>query len=168
MHFSAEELRETYAKLSNNKLIQIATQESGSLRPEALDILKEELHKRKLSDEYMTAVDIQQVVLTEEKKQFYYALIQTLPCPMCGSTSKQLNMALVSRVYSFIILTSYIKKPIIGCEDCLHSKLNNATTSTLLHPLFEEFITKNIGLIEIYKNEPLKLRQLIRSVNDSE
>ncbi len=36
MHFSAEELRETYAKLSNNKLIQIATQESGNLRPEAL------------------------------------------------------------------------------------------------------------------------------------
>lgn len=59
-------------------------------------------------------------------------ILRELPCPYCGKNNEKLNGTILHTVRSFIVLTSYKKKPIVACPTCLNKKNNLAILSTFL------------------------------------
>jgi len=127
-----EHVRETYERKTDQELIRVLTTNAHGLTPEALDIVKAEIKKRKLDPAITKAVDAQQKTFTIAEIDAYCAIIQKLPCPISGSTSERLNATLTAEVMSFIIFTRYTKKLIIGNPDALDKANNSALTTTSL------------------------------------
>ena len=49
-------VEETYQRMADEDLIRIATQEASGLTPEAMDVIKSEIKKRRLNEGIMDAV----------------------------------------------------------------------------------------------------------------
>ena len=118
-------VRESYQKMSDKDLIRTVTQDAAGLTPEAMEVVKEEIKRRKLDTGIANAVDAQQKTYTVEEIDSYCKIIQNLPCPVTGSTSEKLNATLTAEVMSFIIFTNYRKKIVVGSPTTLN-KANNA------------------------------------------
>ncbi|MDJ1469047.1 hypothetical protein QNI19_04720 [Cytophagaceae bacterium DM2B3-1] len=197
MTFTAEEIRKNYEGFSNEKLMRIATENAGTLSPEVVSILKEELRKRQLIDEDIErSIAIQAKELTEQELEAFINLIETLPCPICSTTSQRLNLSSVFSVTSFIIITQFKGKNVIACPDCLVKSLRRADTSTFLlglwgipwgvirsvkalvnnsisrkrvhqrSPLMKEFVKLKKGEIERWKNDSTNLLNLVKRNNE--
>lgn len=133
MAVTEAELKATYRRLPDSKLLRIASEGATTLRPEALVLLKEELTTRGLLATVEKAIEVQFAVVDEAGIAEYCALLQAQPCPICRSTAQPLNAALASKVLSFLVLTTWKKQFAIACPTCL-DKLNRdaSTTSALL------------------------------------
>jgi hypothetical protein len=133
MAVSEAQLKENYRRLSDAKLMRIASESATTLRPEALVLLKEELSTRGLAATVEKAIEVQFKVVSEEGISEYCKLLQAQPCPICRSTAQPLNATLTSKVMSFLVLTTWKKQFAIACPACL-DKLNRdaSTTSALL------------------------------------
>ncbi len=124
-------VRETYERMADNELIRIATRDAEGLTPEAQQVIKEEIIRRKLDINIMKAVEAQNKTFTLDEIDSYCNLIRNLSCPSCGETSRKLNATLTSQVMSFIIFTHWSKKIKIGCPDCLDKANNNALVTSI-------------------------------------
>ncbi|MDB5268569.1 MAG: hypothetical protein JWP58_1609 [Hymenobacter sp.] len=133
MAVSEAALRENYRRLSDEKLMRIASEDAIKLRSEALALLKEELAARGLAETAEKTIAAQFSVVSEEGVAEYCALLQTQPCPICRSSSQRLNATMTSKVISFLVMTTWKKQFAIACPPCL-DKLNRdaSTTSALL------------------------------------
>jgi hypothetical protein len=119
-----ESLRENYSLYSDEKLVQIASEEARRLRPEAVQVLGEEIRKRGLGDDYFTSIEAQRQELTPDNMEGYLDLLSSLPCPVCKSNSKKLNATIKGTVVSVLFYTQYEKKLIIACPKCLKAANN--------------------------------------------
>jgi hypothetical protein len=119
------ELKQTYAGFPDGKLVKMATQQARDLRPEALELLQQELRKRGLLRIVQPDIDLQFRQADERVIDRHCEVIRGLPCPYCNATTSKLNATLAGEAVSFLIYTRYEKKLKIACPDCL-DRANNA------------------------------------------
>jgi hypothetical protein len=127
-----EALRAQYQRLSDEDIERLANYEADQLIPEALAILKEEIKKRGLSDEFQIAADIQAKGIPEHEQEEIIRKISMFPCPLCGKKQNYLNGFNVMMVRSYIIFTMAEKRLIIACSECI----SNSAKSALIKNLF--------------------------------
>lgn len=130
MAVSEAALKENYRRLSDDKLMRIASEDATKLRPEALVLLKEELSTRGLTETAERAIEAQFRVVSEEEIVEYCGLLQAQPCPICRSSTQPLNAALTSKVISFLVVTTWKKQFAIACPTCLDKLNRDASIST--------------------------------------
>lgn len=148
-----ELVRENYQQMSNEELISIATQDATGMTPEAQQILKEEIVKRKLDESMIQSVDEQNKIYTAEEIEYYCELARSLACPVCGISSSKLNGSLTSTVMSVIIFTQYSQSVKIACPECLDKANNSALSFTRIFGWWAipSGVAKTIKAIEINK-----------------
>jgi hypothetical protein len=128
-----EFVRQSYQKMTDEQLVRVATQDAAGLTPEAQEVVKEEIQRRKLDSNIVKGVKAQNRSYTIEDIDKYCEIIQKQNCPTCQSSFQKLNGTMTDEVVSYIFFTQYKKKIKIGCPDCL-DKANNAAlikTATL-------------------------------------
>ena len=125
-------LRQTYEKLSDEKLLRLATERASTLRPEALALLRQVVAERGLGDTVAAAIDAQVRVLDNEALLAYCEVLRALPCPVCQSQQQLLNATITSEVLSFLVMTTSKKKIHIACPTCLNELNRKALTSSAL------------------------------------
>src|SRR5258706_3214524 len=125
-------VRETYQRLTDNELIQIATQDAAGLTPEAQEIIKEEIKRRKLDANIVAGVQAQNKTYTIEEVDEYCEIIRKLNCPICGTSISKLNATMTGEVISFIFFTHYNKKIKIACPECLDKANYKALTKSVI------------------------------------
>ena len=121
------DIRENYKNFDDYKIEKIASEEAGSLRPEVIDILKDEIKRRNLNPNLLKSVESQTRELTEAEFNEYCDILRKHPCPKCNSKTNKINVTMVGRVVSMLVLTNYEKSLKVACSDCLdefHKKAN--------------------------------------------
>jgi hypothetical protein len=132
MEPTVAELRKNYERLSDDKIIRLATQEAASLRPEALDLLRLIITERGLSDDIQRSIDVQLKEYTEEEIIDYANLLATQPCPLCSSKQLKLNATKINTAKSFIVLCIHEEYIKIACPPCLDKAMQQANITTAL------------------------------------
>lgn len=132
MEISVEELRKNYKAFSDEELIRLATKEVAGLRPEAIQIMIDEIQRRGLPTDLYNSIEAQFKPLTQKEIHEYCELIQNQACPVCGSTIHKLNAILIGNVLSFVFFTRYEKQLLIACPICMNRALKAATIKTLV------------------------------------
>jgi hypothetical protein len=127
-----EALRAHYQKLPDEDIERLANYEADQLSPEALAVLKEEIKRRGLSNEFQATVDIQVRGVSEEEQKEIIRKISVFPCPLCGRKQNYLNAFKVMSVKSFIILTSVEEPLIIACPECISTNAKSALITNLV------------------------------------
>ncbi|MGZ3871828.1 MAG: hypothetical protein ACXVJD_02855 [Mucilaginibacter sp.] len=127
-----QQLRKNYEQFNDRKLMRIASEEADGLRPEALDLLKQIIRERGLSDGVIKAAEVQAEKTQPENIDDYTALLRSLPCPLCNKTDGKLNATITASVISFVFFTHYRKELKIGCPQCLNKQNNNAMIRTAI------------------------------------
>lgn len=123
-------VRDNYARMSDEELVQTATQNAHNLTQEAQAILKDELRNRNIDTAVIKAVEKQNDRMTVAELDAYCELLRMLPCPVCGGTDHKLNATLVSEVMSFLVITHYKRQVKIACPPCLDKAINSALTTS--------------------------------------
>jgi hypothetical protein len=59
------------------------------------------------------------------------APFRRLPCPICGAASGLLNAAMVATARSFLIITHYERRVVVGCPQCIIAASRTANNLTL-------------------------------------
>jgi len=129
---SAQFVKETYEKMSDEELIRQLTQDAAGLTPEALQVVKDEVGRRKLSTNLINGVEAQQKSYTLEEIDTYCDLVRTLPCPITGDNNELLNATFTSTVMSFIVFTNCRKEVIVGSPAALDKANNKALLLSLI------------------------------------
>ena len=94
------ELKRTYADFPDGKLVKMATQQARELRPEALELLQEELKKRGLLQRLQQGIDLLFRQADEGVIAWYCEVIRNLPCPRCNALTNKLNATLTGGEWS--------------------------------------------------------------------
>jgi len=99
-------VQETYQRMSDQDLIRVATQDAYGLTPEAMEVVKAEIKKRNLDENFNKGLDAQNQTYTREEIDAYCHLLSKLSCPYCGSSSERLNATITGEVISFYYLVN--------------------------------------------------------------
>src|ERR671927_98540 len=91
-------VRENYQRLSDQELIRVATQDAVGLTPEAQEVIKEEIERRKLDTNIVKGVQAQNKSYTIQEIDNYCDIVRKLNCPSCGTSSTRLNGTMTSEV----------------------------------------------------------------------
>jgi hypothetical protein len=132
MAVSQDILRVKYRDLPDEKLLRLAAEDAARLRPEALILLQEELASRGLAEQVEESIKVQLRKLGKDEIEEYCVLVRTQPCPRCHSSLHPLNATVVSRVASFIVVTTWKEQFAIACPTCLDKLSQEAVQSSLL------------------------------------
>ena len=132
MEPSIDDLRKNYKRYSDDQLIRIATTDASGLRPEAIQVMEEEIKSRGLSTDLLKGIEVQRKEITEGELLQYCELLRKQPCPICSSTSNKLNATMTGSVVSFIVMTNYEKKLLVACPDCLDKANKDAMIKSAL------------------------------------
>lgn len=127
-----EYIKKNYSQFDDSKIEDLAKYQARSLRKEVLPILIEEIKKRNLSESLISGIQSQLKEPTLEELNQYTALINTLPCPKCGSKTQKLNGVVLREVVSFLVITTTRVHSKIACPDCLDTFKNQANSKTIL------------------------------------
>lgn len=191
--FDIKNIVESYARMSDRELEISATRNSAGLRPEVIEIIKNELIKRKMNFDILYGVMVQNSKLSMQDILKYAYILRTIPCPYCRNPNKKINATVTHTVQSFLIVTTSKKAIKIGCADCLEKQNNDAILSSAIlgwwgfpwgiiktpiyiwrnfqekkqnyldtpNNTFLSFTLSRVGEIETYKNDKLKLNEII-------
>jgi hypothetical protein len=132
MGMNKERLREHYEILPDEDIERLANYEADELSPEAQDVLRQEIKRRGLSDEFNVAADIQIRGLSEEEQRELIKTISMFSCPICGSKQNYLNAFNIMIAKSLIIVATVEKRFIIACPDCISANAKSALIKSLL------------------------------------
>jgi len=132
MAIDLEQIRKNYESFEDYKIDHLAKNEVGSLSPEVVIILKEEIKKRGLDTNLISGIEAQTKELTEAELNDLKSKISKLACPKCGQHHTLLIGILIREVKSFVVLTHYKKTTIILCPTCAEKKRKDAMISTAL------------------------------------
>ena len=88
---NTEELRKNYERFDDAKLIRLATEEASGLRPEAVELIRQIIRERGLSEDIVKGLEVQRQEIDEKTLLAYVELLRTLPCPLCSSKKEKLN-----------------------------------------------------------------------------
>ncbi|HBY52454.1 MAG TPA: hypothetical protein DEO70_02150 [Bacteroidales bacterium] len=132
MGIDLEQIRKNYSEFDDYKIEHLAKNEIGSLDPDVVAILKEEIKKRGLDSNLNKGIEAQAKELTESELKELKSKIKKLACPDCGQSNSPLIGTFIREVKSFIVFTHYKKTPLILCHACADRKRNNAMITTAL------------------------------------
>ncbi len=113
------ELAQNYSLLADEVLVKLATEETHSLRKEALVVLLKELSKRDIPQEAIDCIELQLNINKPGALENLVAFVRQQPCPKCGQSDKQLNATKVETVFSLIVMSDRVSELRIACPDCL-------------------------------------------------
>ncbi|MDO3695917.1 hypothetical protein QVZ41_13785 [Wenyingzhuangia sp. chi5] len=116
--YSVEEIKENYKSFSDSKIENIAINESKDLRTEVLEILRNEILKRKLDANLITWVNAETNYFTEKETLELAEKIKKIKCPNCGEKNNELKGYEINKVFSFIIFYSRTIERRILCKRC--------------------------------------------------
>jgi len=125
-----EQIKKNYENFDDSKIEILAKNEAGSLEPEVIPILVNEIKKRNLDIDLIKGIEAQTRELTEKEIQETKLKLESLTCPECGQKKSKLVGTLIRTVKSFIVYTSYKKTPIISCRTCADKKRKDAMITT--------------------------------------
>jgi Lhr-like helicase len=125
-----EQIKKNYENFDDSKIEILAKNEAGSLEPDVIPILVNEIKKRNLDIDLIKGIEAQTKELTEKKIQEIKLKIESLTCPECGQKESKLIGTLIRTVKSFIVFTSYKKTLIISCRTCADKKRKDAMITT--------------------------------------
>ena len=193
--YEIENIRENYRNFYDEKIIDIAKHESKGLRPEVLEILKEEIIKRNLDLKLINWVVAESRPITDYEKETLKYKIQGLSCPNCQKQKKYLRGFEINTVVSTLIFCSETTEEKILCEDCGNKEKLKSIVLTLLlgwwsrrgifmtpitltkdiinlfylkrisDRIFDEFIETNIGRIRLRGETENALTSLVKNYN---
>lgn len=126
------EIKENYKYFDDFKIRKIASEEAASLRPEVLDILKEEIKRRGMDQNLNNSIDTQIREISLLELMDYCAQLQKHPCPNCKSKTGKLHVTIVGQVISMVFFTNYEKSIKVACSDCLDNWNKKATIKSAL------------------------------------
>lgn len=132
MKSTIDELRENYKSFTDDKLIRLATTEVIGLRPEAIQVMQEEIKRRGLSEGLLGGIEVQIKEISEDELLAYCELLRRQSCPVCSSSSVKLNATLTTTVVSYLIMTTDEDNLIIACPKCLDKANKDAIIKTAL------------------------------------
>ena len=127
-----EKLRQHYAKLEDEELIELALQGAETLRPEALEVLQSEVGRRRLGQEVQEGIDAQLRDFTPAQQAELVDRFRQLPCPLSGGTNGLLNAFSVAEAKSFVFFTAYREWLLVGCPPCIQKASNKTYRTTVL------------------------------------
>lgn len=127
-----DQIRKNYESFEDYKIEHFAKNEAGSLRPEVVLILKEEIIKRGLDPKLISIIDTQTKEISIEQLSEFKSKITNLACPECGQHHRPLIGVLIREVKSFILFTQYKEFPLILCPDCAKNRRKKAINTTAL------------------------------------
>lgn len=122
MAIDIEQVRNHYAKMDNAKLESIAKFEMALLEPEVQPIVIAEIKRRGLDENLLVGIEAQTKELSEAEVYELRDKIKGLACPSCGKTGQGLVGGIVRKVRSFLIITTYERRPIIACPACVEAE----------------------------------------------
>ena len=125
-------VRERYQQMSDDEIVRVLTQDASGLTNEALEVVTEEIRRRNLDPNINRGVAAQQKTYTVGQIDAYCEIIRGLPCPVTGSTSEKLNATLTIDVVSYIFLTQYKKRIVVGSPAALDKANTNSTIRSAL------------------------------------
>ena len=131
MAIDLDQIKKNYAGFDDFKIEHLAKNEVSGLTPDVIPILIYEIKKRGLNPDLVKGIKSQTKELTESERNELKFKIMSLPCPDCGSQSSPLVGSLIRTVKSFILFTSYTKKPVISCKSCSKKRRKKAIISTI-------------------------------------
>lgn len=155
MSINKDELRKKYNSFSKEYLEYFAINDSHGLDPDALQVLKEVINERNLSENIIRGLETREKTYSFDEIRKIGDVVLKLPCPHCNSQIEKLKIAKRTSVRSFFVLAIKETKLLIGCSDCLKSQLNRATIANLLLGIWSPhgfFYT----MISIFENLKMK------------
>lgn len=120
------EVVETYRRMNDQELIDLAIFEERKLNAEAKAVLKTELSKRRLCESFIRSIDAQRSLYTEVEFLRYSDMLAKLDCPICKKTNGSISSTTTAEVISMVIITEYWTTLKIGCRSCLDKANKNA------------------------------------------
>ena len=181
-----EELTDAYKNFNDQKILNLAMNESKSLREDAIPILESEIKRRNLDIKLLDWIKLERNFFKGAELQNLKKEIQNSECSECG---KKFNNVQGFNIHYLSALDSTFDSEIIVCENCgkqlrKKSYIKTATLGFLSfrgiinvpfyfigeliasfsrkkrsEKIIEEFIFQNTGLIREYGNE--KVYELI-------
>ena len=181
-----EELIEAYKKFNDQKIVNLAMNESKSLREDAIPILENEIIRRNLDKKLLEWIKLERNFFKGVELQNLKKIIKNSECSECG---KKFNNTQGFNIHYLSALDSTFNSEIIVCESCgkqlrKKSYIKTATLGFLSfrgilnvpiyfigeliasfsrakrsEKIIDEFIFQNTGLIREYGNE--KIHELI-------
>jgi hypothetical protein len=124
------ELINYYSALPDDQLMRIALHEAGELTPVAIEVMKAEIRTRRLGKPLEEAIEAQTNSLSPEEQQELVERFRRLPCPICGATRGLLNAVMVATARSFLIMTLYETRLVVGCSQCIVAASRRASNLT--------------------------------------
>ena len=125
-----DELIRYYETLHYDRLLALAVNEAAQLTPEALGVLREEVHRRGLDNDLRDAIEIQTRRVEPAEQEELVQRFRKLPCPICNAQAALLNGARVATAYSFLVMTTYEEVLVIGCPQCILAAARKANRAT--------------------------------------
>lgn len=176
-----EELAQSYQTFSDAKIIQLAKQESGKLRPEAAEILREEILRRNLDKNLLEWIALEIHFFTASEIHLLKEKIKSSKCTRCQGIDEVSGFHLH---YLSLFGTSF-NADLIFCKTCQKSLKKKAliksltlgwiSTNLFRVPIFiiekifsvfsknnenekiiNDFLTKNTGFIRKYGFEEIE------------
>lgn len=138
-------LIEHYRRMPDESFTHLATHLGEGLEPEAIELIRQELHVRGTVPDADAAIDIQLRRPSSEEFEVLVTAFRKLPCPKCGSTSEPLNGAEIKRGSNVDLEAA--------CPTCLKADLKFASNAGALGALFAEWrhvsdVTKNTSMLK--------------------
>jgi len=126
-----ESVRKYYQNLDISKIESLATTEAKGLRPEVIPVLIAEIKRRNMPESILQGLErlLKEPTATEIAE--YCQLLQSQPCPACGSKTGKLNANMTSEVFSIVLITRTTRKLSVACPDCLDVFKNRANSKTI-------------------------------------
>ncbi len=160
-----KDIEKNYEKMSDDKLIRIATIDASGLRPEVFGIIEKEIKKRNLSPDLLKGALAQNRKHTMAEIEEYAKLLRDLPCPLCGDTRKKLNGTTLYTIKAYVFFTENSMNPVIACPDCLDKKNDDAILSTSMLGWWSIPSGLFKTPVYIYRNMQAKKENRIKSAN---
>lgn len=129
---SVEEFQSQYRDLSNDEIEWIALNKAATLRSEAVQALREEIGRRGLSRPVDGAIQAQTRRWTKGELDAFIERYRRRPCPRCGHQVELLNAVRAALARSFIILSAFEPKLVVGCPRCIRKEVERLSNLTML------------------------------------
>lgn len=127
-----DKIKVYYSKMDIDKLERIAKFEIASLRPEVINIVKEEIHKRGMDKNLLDGIQSQVIMLSPSEILEATEKIKSLKCPNCGDKKNNLVGGNLRKVRGYVFFTFDTKQEVILCGDCLNKSQNDALLKNIL------------------------------------
>ena len=127
-----EQIRRSYSNMPDARLLELAVGEAQDLRPDAIEVLKEELRSRGFGDAIEEAMAEQLAASDPILQSERISAFRESRCPICNRSGSALNAYPVAEVRSFLFFTSRTEEVVVGCFECIRATAAAANLWTLL------------------------------------